>query len=79
LVGGIDLALVDVDGQRAAVAQHSPFETVFQARELFVPVELGVGDQAGVVVEKSEKEDLALLVGVARVGQLGAVHGVALP
>ena len=79
LLGGVDLALVDVDGQGAAVAEHGPFEAILQAGELLVPVELGVGDQAGVVVEEGEEEDLALLVGVGRVGQLGAVHGVALP
>ena len=79
LLGGVDLALVDVDGQGAAVAQDGAFEAVLHARELLVPVELGVRDEAGVVVEEGKEKNLALLVGVGRVGELGAVHGVALP
>jgi hypothetical protein len=54
-------------------------EAVFEARELLVPVELGVDDQAGVVVEEGIEEGLALSIGVSRVGQSGAVHGVRLP
>jgi hypothetical protein len=54
-------------------------EAIFQARELLVPIELGVRHQAGVVVEEGEEKDLALLVGIGRVGQLGAVHGITLP
>ena len=79
LVGAVDAALVGVDGQRAAVARDGPFEAVLQARELLVPVELGVGHQPGVVVEEGKEEGLALRLGVGRVGQLGAVEGVGLP
>ena len=77
--GGVDLALVDVDGQGAAVAQDGALEAVLEAWELLIPVELGVGDETGVVVEEGEEEGLALLVGVGRVRELRSVHGVALP
>jgi hypothetical protein len=46
---------------------------------LFIPVELGVWNQAGVVVEKGKEEHLALLVGMGWVGKIGAVHSVSLP
>ena len=79
LPGGVDLALVDVDGQGAAVAQDGALEAVLEARELLVPIELGVRDEPGVVVEEGEEEGLALLVRVGGVGEPGAMHGVALP
>ena len=79
VLGGVDLAPVGVDGQGAAVAQHGPFEAILQAGKLFVPVELGVGHQASVVVEESKEKDLAFFVGFGRIGQLGAMHGIALP
>jgi hypothetical protein len=79
VLGGVDFALVDVDSQRAAIAGDGAFEAVFHARELFVPVELGVRDEAGVVVEEGKEESLALLVGIGWVGQPGAIHGVTLP
>jgi hypothetical protein len=40
---------------------------------------LRVRDQASVIIEEGEEENLALLIGVGRVGELGAVHSVALP
>ena len=43
LFGGVDLGLVDVDGQGAAVAEDGAFEAVFQARELLVPYRTGRG------------------------------------
>ena len=79
LFGSVDLAPVDVDGQGDAIAEDGPFETILHAGQLFVPVELGVGHQAGVVIEESKEEDLPLLIRVGRVGQGGAVHGVPLP
>jgi len=79
VLGGVDLALVYVDGEGAAVAQDGALEAVLHARELFVPIELGVRDETGVVVEKGKEEGLALLVGVGRVGEVGAVHRIPLP
>ena len=79
VLGGVDLALVYVDGEGPAVAQDGALEAVFQAGELLVPVELGVRDEAGVVVEEGEEEGLALLIGVGRVGEVGAVHRIPLP
>ena len=79
VLGGVDLALVDIDGQGTTVAQDGALEAVLHARKLLVPVELGVWDQAGVVVEEGKEEDLALPVGMGRVGKIGTVHGVALP
>jgi hypothetical protein len=38
-----------------------------------------MGHQAGVVVEEGKEEHLTLLVGMGRVGEIGAVHGVSLP
>jgi hypothetical protein len=46
---------------------------------LFVPIELGIGHQAGVVVEEGKEKDLALLIRVGGVGEVGTVHGVTLP
>jgi len=79
LVGLVDAALVDVDGKGAAIAQDGALETVLHTGELLVPVELGVGDQARVIVEEGKEKDLALAVGVSGIGEIGAVHGVALP
>jgi len=79
LVGAVDAALVGVDGHRAAVAGDGPFETVLQAGELLVPVELGVGYQPGVIVEEGEEKGLSLGLWVGGVSQLGAVEGVRLP
>ena len=79
LVGAVDATLVGVDGHRAAVAGDGPFETVLQAGELLVPVELGVGNQPRMVVEEGEEKGLALGLRVGGVSQLGAVEGIRLP
>jgi hypothetical protein len=79
LVGPVDAALVDVDGEGASVAQDSALEAVLHAGELLVPVELGVRNQARVVVQESKEEHLALLIRFCGIGEVGAVHGVALP
>ena len=79
LVGAVDAALVGVDGQGAAVARDGPFEAVLEARQLLVPVELGVGYQPGVIVEEGEEKGLSLGLWVGGVSQLGAVEGVRLP
>jgi hypothetical protein len=79
LIGPVDAALVDVDGKGATVAQDGAFEAILHAGKLLVPVELGVRNEAGVIVEESEEKDLALAVGIGRVGEVGTVHGVALP
>ena len=39
----------------------------------------GMRYQTGVVVEKGKEKDLSLLAGMGRIGEFGAVHGVALP
>jgi hypothetical protein len=46
---------------------------------LFVPVELGVGDETRVVVDEGKQEHLPFLVRVGGVGEIGTVHGVSLP
>lgn len=79
LIGDVDLGPVDVDGQGAAIAEHGPFEAIFQSRELFVPVKLGVRHQTCVVVEESKEKDLALLAGMGGIGQHGSMHRVSLP
>jgi hypothetical protein len=79
LFGGVDLALVNVDGQRAAIPLDGALEAILQTGELLIPVELGVWDQTGMIVEKSEEKDLALAVGVGRVGKVGTIHRVSLP
>jgi hypothetical protein len=79
LVGAVDAALVDVDGEGAAVAQDGALEAVLHAGELLVPVELGMGDQAGMIVEESEEKGLTLPVGISGIREVGAVHGIALP
>jgi hypothetical protein len=79
LMGSVDTALVDVDGNGATVAQDGAFEAILHTRKLLVPVELGVRNQAGVIVEESEEKDLALAVGIDGVGEIGTVHSVALP
>jgi hypothetical protein len=79
VLGGVDFGLVDVDGQGAAVAEDGALEAVLQAGELLVPVELGVGDEAGVIIEEGEEKNLALVLGIGRIGKVGAVHGIALP
>ena len=79
LLGDVDLGPVDVDGQGAAVAEHGALEAVLEARELLVPVELGMGYQSGVVVEPGKEKDLALLAGMGGIGKPGAVHGICLP
>jgi hypothetical protein len=65
------------------MAQDRALETVLHARQLLIPVELGVAGtlwvQAGVIVEEGEEKNLALLVRMGRVRQFGAVHGIALP
>jgi hypothetical protein len=66
-------------GRKFPCTEDGVFETVFHTGKLFVPVELGMGDEAGMVVEKSEQKDLARFVRVGGVGDLGAVHGIALP
>jgi hypothetical protein len=78
LMGSVDTALVDVDGNGATVAQDGAFEAILHTRKLLVPVELGVRNQACVIVE-SEEKDLALAVGIDGVGEIGTVHSVALP
>jgi hypothetical protein len=79
VVGFVDAALVDVHGNGTAVAQDSAFETVLHTRELLVPIELGVWDQARMIIQESKEKGLALAVGIRRIGQKGAVHGIALP
>lgn len=78
-MGAIDGPLVGVDSQGTAIAGDGALEAVFEARELLVPVELAVGNEAGVVVEEGEEDSLALGGWVGRVGELRAVHGVGLP
>jgi hypothetical protein len=79
VLGGVDLAPIDVESEGAPVAQEGALEAVLHTRELFVPVELGVGDETGVVVEEGEEEGLALAVGISRIGEIGTVHRVTLP
>jgi hypothetical protein len=38
-----------------------------------------MGDEAGVIVEKGKEKDLALVIGIGGIGEIGAVHGIALP
>jgi hypothetical protein len=42
-------------------------------------VKLGVGDEAGVIVEKGEEKNLALALGISGVGKIGTVHRITLP
>jgi len=79
MVGDMDLGQVDVDGERAALAEDSAFETVLHTGELLVPVELRVRDEAGVVVEEGEQKHLTFLARVGGVGDVWAMHGIALP
>lgn len=79
MLGNINLGPVHVDGLGAAVAQDGALETVFHPGELFVPVELGVRGEARVVVEEGKKVNLALLVRVGRIGEIGTIHSVPLP
>ncbi len=79
LMGAVDRALVNVNSQRRAVAQNAAPKAVFQTRQLLIPVELSVRNEAGVVVNEGKEEGLPFLVEVGRIGQIGAVQGVALP
>ena len=79
MLGNVYLGPVHVDGQRAAVAQDSAFEAILHTGKLFVPVELSVRDEAGVIVEEGKEEGLALPVGVGRIEEVRAVHSVPLP
>ncbi|MDY7078203.1 MAG: hypothetical protein SXV54_14905 [Chloroflexota bacterium] len=62
-----------------AVAQDGAFEAVLHTRKLLIPVELGVRNQARVIVEESEEKDLALAGGIGGVGQVKAMHSITLP
>jgi hypothetical protein len=78
--GGADgVVLVDVYGEGAAVTQDSPLEAVLHAGKLLVPVELGVRNQARVVIQESKEEYLTPLLHICGIGEVGTVHGVALP
>jgi len=46
---------------------------------LFVPVKLSVRGKSRVVVEEGKEIDLALPVGVGRIGEIRAIHRVSLP
>ena len=61
------------------MAQDGAFEAILHPRELFVPVKLGMRDEAGVIVEEGKEESLALPVGLGRIGEVRAVHSVPLP
>lgn len=61
------------------MAENSTPETVLHPRQLLIVIELSVGHQAGVVIEEGEKEHPTILVGVSRIGEIGPVHGIALP
>jgi hypothetical protein len=37
VLGGVDLALVDIDGQGPSVAQDGSLKAIFQAGQLFIP------------------------------------------
>ena len=78
VLGNVNLGPVHIDGQGAAVAQDSAFEAILHPGQLLVPVELGVRDEAGMIVEEGKEECLALLVGVGRIGEIRAVHSVPL-
>ena len=79
LVGFIDTAPVDVDGERTAIAHNPPLETVLHSWELFVPIELGVRNQARVVVQEGKEKDLALAIWITGVREIRAVHRITLP
>jgi hypothetical protein len=79
MLGGVDLGQVDVDGQRAAVAQDGALEAVLHSWQLFVEVELSVGHEARVVVDEGKQKHLPFLARVGRIGEVGTVHGIALP
>jgi hypothetical protein len=79
MLGGVDLALVDVDGQRETVAQDSALETIFHPGQLLIPIELSVRHETRAIVEKGKKKGLTVPVGLFRVREIGTIHGVALP
>ena len=79
MLGGIDFGPIDVDGQGTAPTPDGAFETILHARQLLIPIKLGVGHEARVVVDEGEEENLAFLFGVGWIGQPRPVHRVALP
>jgi hypothetical protein len=79
MLGGVDLAPVDVNGQGTAIAQDGAFETILHTRKLLVPIKLSVRDKPGMVVEKSKEKGLSLVFGIRGIREIGAIHRVTLP
>jgi hypothetical protein len=79
VIGGEDLGLIDVECQGATVAEDGALETILHTGELLVPIELGVRDETGVIIEEGKEEGLALAGGVGRVRKARPIHSVALP
>jgi hypothetical protein len=61
------------------VAKDGALETVLHPWELFVPRELRVRDEAGVVIDEGKQKHLPFLARVGRVRDVGTVHGITLP
>jgi hypothetical protein len=72
-----DTAVVEVKASRETSLQESLLEAVLEGGEVLLVVELGVADEAGVIVEDGDEEGFSTLA--VGLGDGGAVHDVALP
>ena len=79
LIGRVDLAIVHIDGIRHPSAQDPNLEHPFHAWQGFVEKELGIRDQAAVVIQEAIQVGPAFLARRIWVRQPGAHQHVALP
>ena len=79
LMGAEDLAIVDIQDLRDAAFQDSLLQGVFQMGQPLVPIELGMGNEAGKIVDQSYQVSSFFGFRPVGIGQIGAVYDVGLP
>lgn len=75
----IDLAVVDMEAFRHTAFEHRDLEGVFERREFFIPIKLGVRHQSREVVDERGQASALVSFRRFRIWQLRAVKNVRLP
>lgn len=74
-----DLAVIDIEDVGDASFEDGFLQGAFQMRKFFVPVELGMRDKSGEVIECCHQVCSFFVIRPLWIGQIRAVHDIGLP